>query len=193
MHGAVRPMFRACTASLTADDGEVHVVCVVYVRPISGARRHGAGRALRLASRGFGNRQITFTPRRHDVHVPCAGRLACSRKSAAFHARAFGRRLGRARFGTGGRALIAATRLKRRLRRVGGAMLSSRAASHPHPPLHPHRGGAHPPCRHSPPVPPPSCFGPQMVSSFWFLVSYLPAVLSAVALAEAETLAKAGF
>jgi hypothetical protein len=106
----------------------------VHLRPISGARRFGGGRALRLASRGFGNRRIAFTPCRFAVRAPCAGRLARFRKSAAFHGRAIGRRRVRARFGTGGSALIAAVRPEGRLRRVGGAMLSSRAAPHPHPP-----------------------------------------------------------
>ena len=59
------------------------VPCEVQARPISGGRGSGERRMLRLASRGFGNRQIAFTPCRFAVHALSLRPLPCFRKSAA--------------------------------------------------------------------------------------------------------------
>ena len=59
--------------------------CAVQVRPISGAQGLVRKRALRLASRGFGNRQIAVTPCRRAVRAFSPVPFASFRKSAALH------------------------------------------------------------------------------------------------------------
>ena len=59
--------------------------CVVQVRPISGAQGLVRKRALRLASRGLGNRQIAVAPCRRAVRAFSSGPFASFRKSAALH------------------------------------------------------------------------------------------------------------
>ncbi len=63
------------------------------MRPIPGALRLGARRALRLASRGFGNRKIAVTPCRFAVRAPSQLSLRLSRP---LHARGSPLREGRA-------------------------------------------------------------------------------------------------
>ena len=59
--------------------------CAVQVRPISGAQGLVRKRALRLASRGLGNRQIAVAPCRRAVRALSRGPFACLRKSSALH------------------------------------------------------------------------------------------------------------
>ena len=58
----------------------------------SGFRRSqlSCGRMLRLASRGFGNRQIAFTPCPFGVHAPTRRLLSSFRKPAAHSRRLIG-------------------------------------------------------------------------------------------------------
>jgi len=58
---------------------------VVHVRPISGVQGLVRKRALRLASRGFGNHEIAVTPCRCAVRTFSPGPFASFRKSAALH------------------------------------------------------------------------------------------------------------
>ena len=104
--------------------------CAVQVRPIPGALRHGAMRALRLASRGFGNREIAVTPCRFAVRAPCAVRLACFRESAAL-SRGFSRaRSARTRSVAGVKTLVAeAAWLASAARGRRGAFVPRRPAS----------------------------------------------------------------
>jgi len=75
----------------------------VHVRPISGAQGLVRKRALRLASRGFGNRQIAVTPGRFAVRAFSSGPFAYFRKSAALH---------------GGPSVVGAVASRRRRRRA---------------------------------------------------------------------------
>ena len=144
------------------------------MRPISGAQGLVRKRALRLASRGFGNRQIAFTPCRFAVRAFSHGPFARFRKSDALH---------------GGPSVVGALVSRRhrrenavrrgacggRVRRGGGrdAVVSRRPASASASPRVPRRRS--PPSQLSSPAPPPSNFGPPdiFLSSHVLLCSRL--------------------
>ena len=107
------------------------------------------GRALRLAPRGFGNRQIAFTPCRRGVRassrrplpfLPETGRTSTRFVALSPPARS-------SRSPAHGRNPPTAPGL--RLRGGCGAMLSSRAAPPSHPPRHASAGGVRAPSRSS--------------------------------------------
>ena len=117
----------------------------------SGFRRSrlSRGRMLRLAPRGFGNRQIAFTPGRRGVRassrrplpfLPETGRTSTRFVAISLPARS-------SRSPAHGRVPPTAPGL--RLRGGCGAMLSSRAAPPSHPPRHASVGGVRAPSRSS--------------------------------------------
>ena len=118
------------SASAARCQALVAASCAVQVRPIPGALRLGAGCALRLASRGFGNREIAVTPCRFAVRAPCAGRVACFRESAALSRRFSRARSAYARSGAGVKTLVAeAAWLASAARSRRGAFVPRRPAS----------------------------------------------------------------
>ena len=107
------------------------------------------GRALRLAPRGIGNRQIAFTPCRRGVRASSRRPLPflpeTGRTSTRFVAISLPARSSR----SPAHGLVPPTAPGLRLRGGCGAMLSSRAAPPSHPPRHASAGGVRAPSRSS--------------------------------------------